>query len=80
MKFYIYKSEKDLLNGQEELLNIGIKMLSRLDDEENLMLKEHCWKILIALIQRGELSLRYAGWNSEEKDSVARGNMNKLLK
>ena len=30
IKFYIYKSEKDLLNGQQCLLDIGIKMLSRL--------------------------------------------------
>ena len=64
LRFYIYKSEKDLLNGQESLLDIGFRMLSRLEEDESLSMKELCWKALIVLIQRGELSLRYTGFTS----------------
>ena len=80
MRIYIYKSEKDLLHGQQCLLNIGFKMLERLEGDESLTLNEFCWNTLIALIRRGELSLLQTGFSEEEKTDIQNNKASSHLK
>lgn len=64
--FFSYSSEKSLIRAQKILIDLGHKTLNYLE-EEDVMINELCWQILIALIRRGEFLLAHIGFDSNEK-------------
>jgi hypothetical protein len=66
MVIYGYSSEKDLYKGQLTLIEVGFK-LAECIEEDDTSLHDICWKCLIALMKRAELTLRYLGFSTEEK-------------
>lgn len=63
---YSYSSEKDLLKGQMTLVDVGFKLAECLE-EDDTSLHDICWKCLMAVMKRGELTLRYLGFTENEK-------------
>lgn len=75
---YVYGSEKDFRQGQMTLLEVGLQLISYLEDEDNII-RENCWKALIALISRGEFDLTRMTLSSEERECLQSNNLPKLL-
>ena len=66
MVIYSYSSEKELLKAQKIFIELGLKTVSYLE-EEDVLINELCWQILIALIRRGEFLLAHIGFDQKEK-------------
>ena len=54
------------MKAQKIFIDLGHKILSYLE-EEDVLINELCWQILIALVKRGEFLLAHIGFDQEEK-------------
>ena len=78
MIFFYYSSEEDLHRAQETFISLGFKIINYLEEEDSLI-NELCWQILIALIRRGEFLLAHIGFDQHERDKIQKKKLDKQL-
>lgn len=64
---FIYQDESSLLKGQRGMIEIGKRIRSLLDEDKD-DIAENCWRLLISLIKRAEISLNHMGFTQKQKE------------
>lgn len=72
IKIYDYVNEEELIAGQKFLLKFGDKLLMNINEGEE-SLRNLKWKALRKLMERGEFSLNFIGFD------LNASNMNQVL-
>lgn len=61
------------MKGQRGLIEIGKRIRSLLDEDKD-DIAEHCWKLLIILIKRGQLTLPFIGFSQKQREEFISDN------
>ena len=76
--FFSYSSAVELYRAQETFIALGFKVINYLE-EEDALINELCWQILIGLIRRGEFLLAHIGFDQSERENIKKNSINKVL-
>lgn len=79
MVMYGYSSEEDLLKGQLTLVDVGFKLAESIEEDDR-SLHDICWKCLMAVMKRAELTLRYLGFSPDDKREAAQKSPARMVR
>lgn len=66
------------MKAQKIFIDLGHKTLNYLE-EEDVMINDLCWQILISLIKRGEFLLAHIGFDQNQKEKIKNKEIDKKL-